>query len=118
MKITLDETLPARLAPILRPLGHDEQLVGRPDEEIWEAAQKESRFLITQDLDFSDTRRFAPGSHKGILLIRLDAPSRQNLLERIHELFQTENAVEWVGCFVVATERKIRIQRPESSQNS
>jgi predicted nuclease of predicted toxin-antitoxin system len=124
MKIKLDENLPARLAPVLGYLGHDvhtvhdEQLAGRPDEEIWEAAQKESRFLITQDLDFSDMRRFAPGSHNGILLIRLHSPSRRNLLERIDELFQTENANEWVGCFVVATERKIRIQRPELPQNS
>jgi predicted nuclease of predicted toxin-antitoxin system len=76
MKIKLDENLPNRLVTLLKNLGHeahtlDEQgLVGRPGTEGWEAPQEESRFLITQDLDFSDTRKFAPGSHNGILLIR------------------------------------------------
>jgi hypothetical protein len=42
-----------------------ESLVGHRDEEIWAVAQQESRFLITQDLDFSDARKFSPGSHGG-----------------------------------------------------
>ena len=70
MKIKLDENLPLRLAFLLQELGHDvdtvqdEQLVGHRDAEIWNAAQRESRFLITQDLDFSDSRKFVPGSHE------------------------------------------------------
>ncbi len=120
MKIKLDENLPLRLAALLKNVGHDvhttaqEGLIGHSDREIWEAAQKESRFLITQDLDFSDSRRFAPGSHRGILLVRLHSPSRTNLIERVGELFQTENVTDWSGCFVVATERKIRVVKPPS----
>jgi hypothetical protein len=34
-------------------------------------AQRAGRFLVTQDLDFSDVRRFEPGSHHGLLLVRL-----------------------------------------------
>jgi hypothetical protein len=77
-----------------------------------EMAQKESRFFITQDLDFSDLRQHAPGSHQGILLIRLRSPSRGNLAARVSELFHTENVADWSGCFVVATERKIRLLKP------
>src|SRR5438045_4346650 len=84
--------------------------------EIWEATQKESRFLITQDLDFSDLRQFAPGSHHGILLVRLRSPNRRDLTERIGELFQKENVSEWTSCFVVATERKIRVLKPGRSE--
>jgi len=119
MKIKLDENLPLSLSTLLNNSGHDvhtpqqEQLMGHADQEIWEAAQKESRFLITQDLDFSDSRRFAPGSHHGVLLVRLHSPSRRNLIERIGELFQQEKVSDWVGCFVVATERKIRVRKPE-----
>ncbi len=115
MKIKLDENLPLSLAILLRGLGHDvhstheEGLTGYPDHEIWGMAQQESRFLITQDLDFSDLRLFAPGSHHGILLVRMRSPSRENLVGRIVDLFQSENTVEWAGCFVVATERKIRV---------
>src|SRR5580693_1729440 len=105
MNIKLDENLPVRLATLLKDLGHDvhtlhdERLIGHADREIWEATQKESRFLITQDLDFSDLRLFAPGSHHGILLVRLRSPNRKDLNQRIRELFQQENVGEWAGCF-------------------
>lgn len=81
MKIKLDENLPLRLASLLKGLGHDVHtlhdgsLLGHSDRVVWEATQKESRFLITQDLDFSDLREFAPGSHHGILLVRLRSPN-------------------------------------------
>lgn len=109
---------------LLKNLGHDvhtlrdELLLGRADAEIWEATQKESRFLITQDLDFSDLRQFAPGSHHGILLVRLHSPNRRDLIERVAELFENENVAEWAGCFVVATERKIRVLKPKSDPTS
>ena len=124
MKIKLDENLPHRLATLLKNLGHEvhtlheERLAGRPDAEVWDATQKESRFLITQGLDFSDSRKFAPGSHHGILLIRLRSPNRRALIERIGEMFRKENVSEWVGCFVVATERKIRVLRRERKEHS
>ena len=77
MKIKLDENLPATLVGILARLGHeadtvvDEGLKGEPDEVIWPAAQNERRFLVTQDLDFSDIRKFAAGTHRGLMLARL-----------------------------------------------
>jgi Domain of unknown function (DUF5615) len=68
MKIKLDENLPLRLAAGLTALGHevhtvfDEDLLGARDERIWAVAQEEERFLVTQDLDFADLRRFVPGT--------------------------------------------------------
>jgi predicted nuclease of predicted toxin-antitoxin system len=78
MRIKLDENLPFSLATILPDLGHDvhtipqEHLSGATDSSLWEAAQRESRFLVTQDLDFSDIRQFAPGTHFGLLLVSLE----------------------------------------------
>lgn len=118
MKIKLDENLPLRLAAALQDLGHDvhttssEGLTGRADLDIWAVAQAEARFLITQDLDFSDIRKFAPGSHAGVLLVRLHSPSRQNLISRVQNVFQTEGVDQWTGCFVVVSERKIRVIKP------
>jgi hypothetical protein len=69
VKIKLDENLPERLVSELDALGHDvdtvraEHLAGRGDSEVWQAAQSVDRFLITQDLDFSDVRRYTPGTH-------------------------------------------------------
>lgn len=124
MRIKLDENLPLQLGTVLKELGHevstvrDEGLTGHADKEIWQAAQKESRFLITQDLDFSDLASFAPGSHYGLLLVRLHSPNRRSLVQRTAELFREEEVEEWTGCFVVATERKIRVLKPEKKQRS
>lgn len=118
MKIKLDENLPLRLSFILTDLGHDvdtseeEGLVGFQDEQVWEAAQREGRFLVTQDLDFSDIRHFAPGTHCGILLVRLSSPTRRSIVNRIQQIFQTENVHEWPRCFIVVSERKVRVRKP------
>jgi predicted nuclease of predicted toxin-antitoxin system len=119
MKIKLDENLPFRLGARRRLLGHDVETVreegmeGYLDETIWEVAQKELRFLITQDLDFCDARYYRPGSHCGILLIRLRTPKRQALTRRIEELFRQEDVSRWGRCLVVAKERNVRVLRPK-----
>ena len=119
MNIKVDENLPSQLALKLQNLGHDvctvqdEGLLGSMDGEIWEAVESESRFLITQDLDFSDIRKFPLRAGSGVLLIRLRTPSRQNLIACVDKIFRTESVAEWQGCIVVATERKTRILKPE-----
>ena len=118
MKIKLDENLPERLAPELSRLGHDvdtvraERLAGQTDEQVWRATQSSSRFLITQDLDFSGMRLYAPGTHAGLLLVRLVHPGREALVERVGVLFATERVDQWQGCLVVATDHKVRVKRP------
>jgi predicted nuclease of predicted toxin-antitoxin system len=118
MKFKLDENLPLQIALDLRGRSHDVQtvgeegLTGRPDTDVWEAAQREGCLLITQDLDFSDVRKFQPGSHHGIMLLRLQSPSRRDLIARATELFQMEDVSAWEDCFVVVTERKIRVRKP------
>ncbi len=117
MKAKLDENLPLRIATRLRELGHDvhttqqENLSGCDDFELWAHAQQEGRTLITQDLDFSDSRRFTPGTHCGIVLVRLHSPSRLRLVERLEEVFREEAVNDWAGCFVVVTDQKIRVRR-------
>ena len=121
MKIKLDENLPVRLAGALEKLGHDtdtipeEGLAGRSDLYVWEAAQEAERFLITQDLDFWDTRRYTPGTHHGILLVRLRDPGRNALLKRVHGLFRSEAVESWKRCFVVVTDRKLRVRNPNTT---
>ena len=121
MKIKLDENLPSSLVADLSALGHDvdtapdEGLTGHPDADVWRAAQAAERFLITQDLDFSDLRAFAPGTHHGILLLRLQQPGRAALRARVRQLFESEPVGEWSRCFVVATGSKIRVRVPAPS---
>jgi len=116
MKIKLDENLPARLVGVLAAHGHDvhtvpdENLAGRPDADIWQAACMEGRFLITQDLDFSDARRFVPGTHAGLLLLRLREPGAGALVATVAAI--ASDIAGWAGCFVVMTEHKVRVRRP------
>jgi predicted nuclease of predicted toxin-antitoxin system len=62
MRIKLDENLPSQLVPVLTELGHDvdtvpsEGITGKDDAVVWQAAQASQRFVITQNLDFSDVR--------------------------------------------------------------
>ena len=118
MRIKIDENLPAILVAELRDLGHEvdsvpsERLAGQPDPVVWEAAQRAARFLITQDLDFSDIRKYAPGTHQGLLLVRLVLPGRLALARRVRAVFQTENVQTWAGCFVVVSDHKVRVRRP------
>jgi hypothetical protein len=96
MKVKLDENIPVRLSGELSALGHDvdtvasEGLKGRPDDDVWNAARREERFLITQDLNFSDVRLFKPGTHAGLLLVRRRAPGATALVSRIQAVAQEE----------------------------
>jgi predicted nuclease of predicted toxin-antitoxin system len=90
---------------------HDERLDGLPDTAAWDAAQRAGRYLVTQDLDFSDARRYVPGTHCGLLLVRMGDPGREMPLARIRDIFQTEAVESWAGCVVSATEIKIRVRR-------
>jgi predicted nuclease of predicted toxin-antitoxin system len=120
MKIKLDENLPLALAERLRKLGHDvdtvpqEGLSGRDDATIWPATQAARRFFITQDLDFSDVRKYLPGTHMGLLLIRLNEPGRLALTEKVAMLFESEPVDTWQQSFVVVTDHKVRVRRPPS----
>ena len=118
MKIKPDENLPAQLANNLQAFGHDvetvpeEGMAGYQDAAIWSAAKSEQRFLLTQDLDFSNVMAFVPGTHPGILLIRMRVPGRLALVQAVTRVFEVEDVESWAGCLVVLTERKLRIRRP------
>ncbi len=118
MKIKLDENLPIRLAAALKDMGHDADTVeqegvrGQADPGVWEAAQKDGRFLITQDLFFTDVRHHPPGTHKGVLLLRLTRNGRITAYDRVVELFRNLDVAAWEGCNVVADEERVRVRTP------
>ncbi len=119
MNLKLDENLPSRLVSTLSKMGHDvdtvaeEGITGADDDKVWSATQQAGKFLITQDLDFSDIRRFQPGTHEGILLVRLRDPGADSLASAVEAVFTSEDVASWRRCFVVLTEHKIRVRRAE-----
>lgn len=116
MKLKLDENVPLGLVARLHALGHDvhsvfdERLEGASDADLWSACVREERMLITQDLDFSDTRRFSGPNSPGVLIARLDDDSRAHLLDQITLAFRDYDPDAWIGCVVVLSDRKLRIR--------
>lgn len=118
MKIKLDENLPDRLTPLLRELGHDvdtvvqEGLRGLDDEVLWPKVQEAERFLMTKDLGFSDERHYPPGTHHGIMVLRLSDDRSSAAAQRLKSMFATEAVDAWVRCIVIVTDNKVRVRRP------
>lgn len=119
MKLKLDENIPVSAQKVLSAMGHDvdtardEHLEGSTDSVIWDSAHHAGRLLVTQDMDFSDVRQFMPGSHEGLLLIRLQNPGRNAIVSKLESVFRSEHTEEWGGCFVVVTDLKVRVIRPK-----
>lgn len=117
MKLKLDENLPATAAERLRALGYDvdtavdEGLGGHSDDDVWTTTQSAGRFLVTHDLDFSDTRRFAPGQHQGLMLVRLPESVQWRVGDYLVAWFSLPEARSWAGAVVVASPTKLRVLR-------
>lgn len=122
MTVKLDENMAQAHVEFLQQAGYnadrvtDEGLSGADDETVWEQVCAEERFFITLDLDFSDIRRFPPGTHPGILLLRSRNRSRQAVLEILSRVVQEQSLEKLKGCLVVADDIQTRIRR--SLQNS
>jgi len=120
MKLKLDENIPRSACARLIALGFDadtvldERLGGCLDDIVWAAAQQEGRLFITQDLDFSDTRKFAPGSHHGLVVIRLPDTEQARIADYLVSWFAAADVKSWKRCFVVVTQNKVRVLRPGS----
>lgn len=118
VRVKLDEPLSERLIGALSQRLYDVATVrgqgwgGLKDPELWPLIVAEGRFFITTDKGFGDTRRYVPGSHPGILVLR---PERESLLayaallDWVLERFPLE---ELVGTVAVATPQRLRVRRP------
>lgn len=122
MRVKLDENLSRAHAAYLIEHGyetdrvHDEGLSGASDEEVWRVVLQERRFFITLDLDFSDIRKFPPGEHPGILLIRARSRSQSSVQEVLERVLREQSLTTLQGCLAVADPHFTRIRRP--SRNS
>jgi len=95
----------------------DEALGGRGDRDVWLAAQAAGRVLVTQDLDFSDARRFEPGSHHELVLDRLPDAEHWRIGDHLVAWFSSVEARSWDRCFFVVTANKVRLLRPSAADD-
>jgi predicted nuclease of predicted toxin-antitoxin system len=118
LAVELDENLSQSHTDFLKAAGYaadrvtDEGLSGADDAVIWHRVVADGRFFITLDLDFADVRRFPPGSHPGILLLRPRNRSRAAVQDILERLVRECPLHTLTGCFVVADISHTRIRRP------
>lgn len=116
--VKLDENLSQSHADLLKAAGFsadrvtDEGLSGADDAIVWQRAVAEGRMFVTLDLDFADVRRFPPGTHAGILLVRPRNRSRDAVQEILERVIREYSLPSLAGCFVVADVNHTRIRRP------
>lgn len=115
--IKVDEDLPAEVGDLLRKAGHDahtvaqEDLTGTPDDRLWSVVQQEQRCLFTADKGFANAQVFPPGTHRGIVLLRLPRESRAGYVQLTELLLAGMDVEQAVGAIVVVTPETIRIHR-------
>lgn len=119
MRVKLDENIPVLAAVVAQQLGHDadtvtsEGLVGSTDPEVLAAATGDGRLLVTLDRGFGDVRAYPPGSHGGIVVLRVESQDAASVAEVVRSFLSTNEFDDLTGCIVVVRGHLVRVRRPE-----
>jgi predicted nuclease of predicted toxin-antitoxin system len=119
VRLKLDENLPHNLADELTRRGHDvdtvldEQLGGRQDPVVVQAATDSDRMIFTLDRGVGDIRSFPPGSHAGVVVLRPVSQDPASILELVDRLLDAYELDEFSRCVVIVEPQRVRIRRPD-----
>ena len=117
MRFKIDENISNIVADFIGNKGHDvhtvydENLQGRPDTEVIQAAGRESRILVTLDSDFSNIRNYPPEKYAGIMFFRLNNEDNASVMKAIIKPLVLLKTMEISGTLWVVTESEIRIKK-------
>lgn len=118
MRFKLDENIDVRAAAVLEEAGHDvatvvdQDLGGTADTVVAEAVSAEGRILVTLDRGFGDLRTYPPGSHSGIVLLRLRRQALASVRSGLELLLRYEDLPTITGCTVIVRGATVRVRRP------
>ena len=118
MKLKLDENIPRDAVVAMRRRGIDadtvvdEQLAGATDPAVLDAARAEGRMLVTLDRGFGDVRRYPPGTHAGILVLRPVDQRPATVVATLDRLVTHHDLDALASCVVVVQRGMLRIRRP------
>ena len=118
MKFKLDENLPVSSSAILADAGHDvdtvikEGLIGAPDRDVVAAATAAGRILISLDRGLGDIRAYPPGSHAGIVVLRLTDQSAAGASKAVSDLSTLTDLDSLAGAVAVLQRGLLRIRHP------
>lgn len=81
-RFLVDESAGDEVAKALQMLRYNTKyvgdlgLLGRSDEDVFAAAWKDNRVVVTHDSDFLDDRRFPPNRNPGVIVVQPGADGR------------------------------------------
>ena len=123
MRLKLDENLPHDLADALTRQGHDadtvldEQLGGRKDPVIVQAATDDDRMVITLDRGVGDIRSFPPGSHAGVVVLRPSSQDPASILALVDRLLDGYDLEDFSRCVAIVEPQRVRVRRPHGHEH-
>lgn len=118
MRVKLDENLPSSAGSVLTAKGYDvetvygEGLTGVPDARLAEVVRLEDLMLVTLDRGFADIRAYPPGSHPGIIVLRLPNQQPSMVDGALRALVSEYDFADLRGCVVVVQPNLVRVRRP------
>ena len=117
-RFLIDEDMPRSTAVALRQAGYraedvrDLGLRGHTDQEVFECAQALRAVLVTADKGFANVLRFPPGSHAGIVVVRVpnELPTQEVNRELLRALADLEGR-DLNGILVIVEVGRVRVRR-------
>lgn len=122
MRLKLDENLPHDLNDELARRGHDvhtvldEQLGGRSDPTVVQAATEDDRMVMTLDRGVGDVRSFPPGSHAGVVVLRPVSQDPVSILGLVDRLLDAHELEDFRRCVVIVEPHRVRVRRPDDPE--
>ena len=119
MKVKLDENITTAARALIAEHGHevdtivDQGLTGAADSVVIEACRSAQRMLVTFDVGFGDVRVYQPGSHTGIVLLRLADQRPDATLDVLRRFLIEHTLDELAGALTVVSDDRVRIRRFE-----
>jgi predicted nuclease of predicted toxin-antitoxin system len=120
VRIKLDENLPDSVIDVLAGVGHDvdtvrdEGLRGAKDPAVLAGATAHDRLLVTLDRGLGDIRTYPPGTHAGVLVVRLDHQSPRAIRHAAERIASEVEFDDLQGCIAVWRDGELRVRRPHS----
>lgn len=117
-KFLIDEDMPRSTNVALREAGHDAVdvrdvgLRGHGDAEVFAYAQNLGAILVTADKGFANVLSFAPGTHSGLIVLRVpnELPTQQVNKELLRALADLADE-NLKGLLVIVEVGRTRIRR-------
>ena len=115
MRVVVDARTRPQVARWVSALGHDvvsiyDEAPLLADVDILALAVREGRVVVTNDKDFGEMVYREQRQHCGVVLLRL-ANDRAAAKIAALERFLADTPNDMMGCFVVVTERSMRVAR-------